>query len=152
MGRLVEMMFDIIATAWWVAGAITLTAYHTEATAANIPQSSARQGVIAMCWIAAAMFFCLAVTNAILMKRYGKALKKVKQQQQAAAAGMATAQPVHAVQMVPPPAGYTAGAAAYPAPAPGWGTAPPPAAMPQGYPAPAAAPAYMATGPAPNQQ
>jgi hypothetical protein len=142
------MMFDIIATAWWMAGAITLTSYHRDAEAANIPQSDARKGVIAMCWIAAAMFLCLAVTNMILVKKYGKALKAAAVQQQANAHGMPTAQPVHVVQMGQPQPGYAPGAAAYPTPQ-GWGA---PAAMPpQGYAMAQPGPAPMA-GPAPNQQ
>lgn len=137
MGRAFEMMFDLVATLWWAAGAITLTTFTTQADKAGIPQSAARQGVIAMCWVATATFICLAIVNSILMKKYGKAFKKVKEQAQAAA--MANhGDGLMAVHVgAPPPTAYPAGPAAYPTTSPpqGWS----PAAPPQGYPAPAVA-------------
>jgi len=170
MGRFFELMFDVFAAIWWIAGAITLGTYVQDADAAGVPKSAARHAILALASICGAMFICLAVTNIILIKKYGKALKSVKQQM----ATQAAAQPAgywvpaggHAVQMgaqgqqqgVYAPAGYPGAYPAAPAPTGGvppgypgaYQAAPAPMAggVPQGYPAAAAVPHQTYDAPA----
>jgi hypothetical protein len=72
MGRAVEAGFDAAAFAWWVAGAITLGLRASEANSMGIPQQSARNSVVALCWLSAAMFLALLVTNLVLIKKLGE--------------------------------------------------------------------------------
>eukprot|EP00882_Tetradesmus_deserticola_P003267 GHRQ01003461.1.p1 GENE.GHRQ01003461.1~~GHRQ01003461.1.p1 ORF type:complete len:345 (+),score=135.24 GHRQ01003461.1:159-1193(+) len=147
MGRAVEAGFDAAACAWWVAGAITLGLRAGEANSAGMPQQSARNAIVALSWLSAAMFLALLLTNLVLIKKLGKAYKAAHQQlqQRLTAYPVAGAAP-QGIQMAayPPQQGmYGAGAggAAQPmqqqqqwGPPPGYPTSPPQAgAAPTGH-------------------
>jgi hypothetical protein len=72
MGRAVEAGFDAAAFAWWVAGAITLGLRASEANSMGIPQQSARNAIVALSWLSAAMFLALLMTNLVLIKKLGE--------------------------------------------------------------------------------
>lgn len=65
MGRAVEAGFDAAACIWWIAGGITLGIRATEANSAGLPLASARNAVVALCWISALMFLALLITNMV---------------------------------------------------------------------------------------
>jgi hypothetical protein len=72
MGRVVEAGFDAAACAWWVAGAVTLGLRAGEANRAGIPQRDARNAIVGLSWLSAAMFLALLVTNLVLIKKLGE--------------------------------------------------------------------------------
>eukprot|EP00879_Flechtneria_rotunda_P011470 GHRR01011983.1.p1 GENE.GHRR01011983.1~~GHRR01011983.1.p1 ORF type:complete len:228 (+),score=67.73 GHRR01011983.1:857-1540(+) len=82
MGRAVEAGFDAAAAAWWIAGGITLGIRASDANSQRIARQDARNAVVALCWISAALFLALLVTNLILIKKLGRAYKEAAQQMQ----------------------------------------------------------------------
>jgi hypothetical protein len=72
MGRAVEAGFDAAACAWWVAGAVTLGLRAGEANRVGIPQRDARNAIVGLSWLSAAMFLALLVTNLVLIKKLGE--------------------------------------------------------------------------------
>ncbi|KAF6257887.1 hypothetical protein COO60DRAFT_1175149 [Scenedesmus sp. NREL 46B-D3] len=116
MGRVVEAGFDAAAFAWWVAGAITLGLRAGEANRVGIPQQSARNAIVALSWLSAAMFLALLLTNLVLIKKLGKAYKAAHQQlqQRLTAYPVAGAAP-QGIQMAayPPQPGMYGAAAAH---------------------------------------
>lgn len=144
MGRAIEAGFDAAAACWWIAGGITLGLRSSEANAAGIHQAGARNAVVALCWISAALFLVLLCTNFVLIKRLGKAYKAAAQQMQQ----HLTAQPVPGYAAQPGTGlqmGMMGGSpAGYPPQAPPqqWGAPPPPVSTSAGLvPEPAQPPA-----------
>jgi hypothetical protein len=90
-GRMVESLFDVMLSVWWIAGAITLTVAKNEADAVGTPQSGARQAVVTLSWFSGAFFLILGGTNGFLAGKLAKAKKiAMQQQQEAFGHGLAT--------------------------------------------------------------
>ncbi|KAI8476762.1 MAG: hypothetical protein J3K34DRAFT_516339 [Monoraphidium minutum] len=149
MGRIMESLFDGAATAWWIAGAATLTNRASEANMYDVPNAGSRNSVVGLAWACAAAFAALCVTNIALTSKLGKAYKSAVAQQQAAMAAGGAPYGVHMA-----PTAQMATPANYPPPGPaGAGQLPPsyaPGQLPPGYAAPQPPANYpVAAAPAP---
>eukprot|EP00878_Enallax_costatus_P005136 GHUV01005399.1.p1 GENE.GHUV01005399.1~~GHUV01005399.1.p1 ORF type:complete len:239 (+),score=70.30 GHUV01005399.1:93-719(+) len=82
MGRVLEAVFDGLMAMWWTAGTVTLAVRAHEANGLGLRKEAARNAVVALSAISAFMFWALLVTNAVLIKRLGKAYKATRLQMQ----------------------------------------------------------------------
>ena len=73
--RVCEAVWDIFGFAWWLAGAIVLTKSSKQADSANLPNSSYRAGVLAMCWLSMALFMLMFTVNMAMVIRIKKTLR-----------------------------------------------------------------------------
>jgi hypothetical protein len=129
IGRLAEVVFDLLAIAWWLAAGIVLAA--TTRSAADLPGASYRATVVALCWVSVVFFVALLACNSYLVIKVGRSYLATNQAMGSTGNGMMPFGGPQAVQMSHIPAGGyavpTSGVpVGYPAPPPGNSPYPPP--------------------------
>jgi hypothetical protein len=108
-GRVIEAAFDLLLAAWWAAAGISLGNSAAAANRAGAPEAGARNAVVALCWVAAAVFLALLASNGLLAARVGKYLR-AQRAEALAAHNPANAPGAVGVQMAPmPPMGVFGG-------------------------------------------
>ena len=71
-----EAFWDLFGFGWWLGGAIVLTNSSKQADSATpeIPNSSYRAGLLAMCWLSMALFLLMFIVNVVMVFRINKTL------------------------------------------------------------------------------
>jgi len=153
IGRLAEVIFDILAIAWWLAAGIVLASAAQKAT--GLPGGSYRAAVVALCWVSVLFFIALLACNSYLVIKVGRSYLATNQAMGGTGNGIMPFGGQQAVQMSHIPGGAyavpTSGVpVGYPVPPPGNSPYPPPGGY---FPQPGGQyPGYYSNGGPPMQQ
>jgi hypothetical protein len=75
--RFCEAVMALFGVAWWLCGALVFSVLNGRVDAGE-PALAARQGVVAICWVATALYVVLVVVSTYMGFKLAKAHKREK--------------------------------------------------------------------------